>query len=76
MNKIFSILKQLALSTIKIFRKRIIIPIRMNNDSLQKSNIEYNQQRFYGPQKYFVTPHLEVYLLVIMGKSLLVMLVK
>lgn len=53
MNKIFSILKQLALSTIKIFRKRIIIPIRMNNDSLQKLNIEYNQQRFYGPQKYF-----------------------
>ncbi len=53
MNKFFSKFKQLALSVIKTYRKQVITPIPMQNDSLQKLNIEYNQQRFYGSQKYF-----------------------
>lgn len=53
MTKYFSKYKQYALSIIKTYRKKTITPIPMSDNSLQKLNIEYNKQRFYGPQKYF-----------------------
>lgn len=53
MNKLILKIKSIGLFFFRTYRKRRVKPIRMRDKQLQVLNKEYNNQRFYGPQKYF-----------------------
>ncbi len=53
MNKFPNKFKAFSLSLIRIIRHKSVVPVKMQNKTLQHKYMEYNRNRFYGSRKYF-----------------------